>query len=89
MEFEQFAFFLEDAETKLSKADIIYIYRSTCESNYRLKLACDDFIEAVAKYSLIPNKKVLDENRKKREEQMNKGGIIQSNDSPSLGIISE
>ena len=32
------------------------MYRTTCEQNYRIKLACDDFIEAVNKFKLLKSR---------------------------------
>ena len=33
-------------------------------------MACDDFTQAITKYKLIPNKKTLEENKKKREMKL-------------------
>ncbi|CDW79906.1 UNKNOWN [Stylonychia lemnae] len=72
MLFEQFLYFLQDCEIKLSQQQIIDIYRTTCEDNNRILLTCDDFIEACTKHRLVQNKKTLDENKQKREKKIKK-----------------
>ena len=48
------------------------MYRTTCEQNYRIKLACDDFIEAVNKFKLLKSRQILEDNKKKRQKKLKK-----------------
>ena len=74
LEFEQFLFFLQDADTKLAYQQALTVYKITCEQNYRVFLACDDFIEACCKFRLVPSKKTLEDNRRQREAKLARGG---------------
>lgn len=70
MELPHFLIFCKDGRTRYSDDKLREIYDTTCEQNLRQRLTCDDFVEAIKKYKLITSKKILEDQRKMREERM-------------------
>jgi hypothetical protein len=35
-------------------------------------MSCDDYIEAIRKFKLMPNKRIFEENRRRREEKIDR-----------------
>lgn len=71
MDFQQFVLFLKDAKSPIvqgTKRQMAFdVYRATCEYKNRQRLLCDDFIEAIRKYKLMPTIKQMETAMQDRE----------------------
>lgn len=68
--------FLKDADSPLvteTKRQAAYeIYKNTCEPRQRDRLTCEDFIEAIRKYRLIPPIEIIGPAMRRREIEVAK-----------------